>query len=175
MRPGHDPFPDRGEPAPLEIERKYLLVRAPSPERLAGFGAHAREIEQVYLRPTADAPLRRIRRSSTGGRTRFHYTEKRLVSGIVREEREKEIDLRTWQTLLAEADPARRPIRKTRHIFPYAGHELELDVFELPEGLVILEVELSDPDEAVELPAELEVVRDVSEDPDYLNWSLALR
>jgi len=31
-----------------------------------------------------------------------------------------------------------------RHVFPFAGHVLELDVFVDPPGLVLLEVELED-------------------------------
>lgn len=167
--------PTGGDSTPLEIERKYLLAEAPSAELLARFGARPRQLEQVYLRPTAGAPNRRIRRTTIGDRTRYHYTEKRTISGIVREEREGEIDARTWETLLAEADPERHPVRKTRWVFPYAGHELELDVFEDPPGIVLLEVELSRADEPVELPPELAIVRDVSEDREYLNWSLARR
>ena len=57
-------------------------------------------------------------------------TRKREIAGITREEHEEELDSAAYdRILLADADPARRAIRKVRHVFPFAGHVLELDVF----------------------------------------------
>jgi adenylate cyclase len=160
----------------FEIERKYLLERAPSPELLASLGAVATRIEQVYLTRADGSDARRVRRLDGPDGTHFRYTEKRHVRGIVREEREREIDAATFERLLAEADPSRRPIRKTRHAFPYAGEVLEVDVFEgRLAGLVLLEIELEDEDATPEIPEALGPWRDVSEDVAYLNWSLAAR
>jgi (2Fe-2S) ferredoxin len=54
---------------------------------------------------------------------------------------------------------------------------LELDVFSEPPGLVILEVELDDPEEKPQLPPSIaaRVVREVSTEPAYANHRLALR
>ena len=158
----------------LEIERKWLLAETPSPAQLRSLGARAIRIEQVYLRPTPEAPVRRVRSSVLDGRTTWTYTEKSAVSGIVREERERAIDFAEYTRLLGEADAGRHPIRKTRHVFAYAGNTLELDVFEQPAGLVVLEIEF-DRTDAPEpgLPRELRVVREVSTDPAYLNVNLA--
>jgi CYTH domain-containing protein len=138
-------------------------------------GARPVRVEQVYLVSTDDAPVRRVRLWQDGDRTSRRYTEKRLVRGIVREEREIEVDAAEYARLLAEADPERRPVRKVRHIFPYRGRTLELDVFEDPAGLVMLEVELDSEDDTPDVPPELGPYEDVSEDPRYLNWNLALR
>ena len=160
----------------LEIERKYLLPRAPSPEVLAAFGAVPVKIEQVYLTSADGVDARRVRRLDGPDGTRYRYTEKRRVRGIVREEREDEIDAATFELLLAQADPGRQPIRKTRHVFGYDGERLELDVFEGPlAGLVLLEIELDDEHVVPSVPPELGPYRDVSEDAQYLNWNLARR
>jgi len=160
----------------LEIERKYrLLDGAPPAGVLERLGARPVLVEQVYLLATDDAPVRRVRLWRDGDRTKRRYTEKRLVRGIVREEREIEVDTAEYDRLLTEADPARRPIRKVRHIFEYRDRTLELDVFEEPAGLVVLEVELEREDDAPEVPPELGPYEDVSEDPRYLNVNLALR
>ncbi len=160
----------------LEIERKYLLEHAPGPGMLASFGAVPIEIEQVYLTNPDGIDARRVRRLSSPDGITYRYTEKRRVRGIVREEREHEIDAATFERLLAEADPDRRPVRKTRHVFAYDGERLELDVFEGPlDGLVLLEIELDDEERLPEVPPELGPWRDVSEDPAYLNWNLARR
>lgn len=160
----------------FEIERKYLLERVPSPELLASFGAVSIAIEQVYLVNVEGFDARRVRRLTTADGTRYRYTEKRRVRGIVREEREHEIDEPTFRRLRAEADPARRPIAKTRHVFDYDGERLELDVFEgRLAGLVVLEIELDDEDRHPSVPPELGPYREVSDDPAYLNWNLAAR
>jgi CYTH domain-containing protein len=160
----------------LEIERKYrLLAGAPSAGVLGGLGARPVRVEQVYLVSTDDAPVRRVRLWQDGDLMKRRYTEKRLVRGIVREEHEIEVDAADYARLLAEADPTRRPIRKVRHIFPYRGRTLELDVFEDPVGLVVLEVELEHETDMPDVPPELGPYEDVSEDPRYLNWNLALR
>ncbi|MDA8203642.1 MAG: hypothetical protein M0Z49_12935 [Chloroflexi bacterium] len=158
----------------LEIERKWLLAEPPTEADLAALGAQPIRIEQVYLRPTPSAPVRRIRRSVRGDRTECTYTEKAALAGIVREERERTIDPGEYAQLLAEADADRRPIRKTRHVFPYAGNTLELDVFEQPPGLVLLEIEF-DREDAPEpaLPPQLRVAREVTTDAAYYNVNLA--
>ncbi len=160
----------------LEIERKYVLERCPAPEVLASFGAVAVRIEQTYLARRDGEAARRVRRLLGPDGSRFLYTEKRRLRGIVREEREREIDRLTYERLLGEADPERLPIRKTRHTFEFRGERLELDVFEgRLDGLVLLEVELDDEHRIPALPDELGPYRDVSEDPAYLNWNLAAR
>ncbi len=160
----------------LEIERKYLLDGALSEAALAALGARARRIEQVYLR-SSDDWVRRVRRVESDGHARYVLTRKRDRSGIVREEIEVDLSPEEYGRLMAEADPARRVIRKVRHVIPYRRWTLELDVFSEPPGLVLLEVELDDPDEVPELPPSVaaRVVREVSTEPAYANYQLALR
>jgi CYTH domain-containing protein len=160
----------------LEIERKYLLDGAPSEAELATLGARAKGIEQVYLLPVDDW-VRRVRRIESDGRTRHVLTRKRDRSGIVREELEVDLAPEEYGRIMAEADPARRIIRKVRHVFPYGRWTLELDVFSEPPGLVLLEVELDDAADVPDLPPSIaaRVIREVSTEPAYANYSLALR
>jgi CYTH domain-containing protein len=160
----------------LEIERKYLMAAAPSAEELAALEARATRIEQVYLR-SSDEWVRRVRRIEIHGHSRYVLTRKRERAGIVREEIEADLSPEEYGRLVADADPARRVIRKVRHIIPFARWTLELDVFSEPPGLVLLEVELDDADEVPELPPEIAalVVREVSTEPAYTNHQLALR
>jgi CYTH domain-containing protein len=160
----------------LEIERKYLLARAPAGAELAALGARPVLIEQAYLR-LEDDWVRRVRRSESGGTVRYVLTRKRELSGIVRQELETSLTAEEYGRLLADADPARRVIRKTRHVIPYGPWTLELDVFSEPPGLVLLEVELDDATDVPELPPVIGalVVREVSTESAYLNHNLALR
>lgn len=163
-------------PAGMEIERKYLLSSAPSDAELADLGARPRRIEQVYLRSRAGW-VRRVRRVEDEGRTRYVATRKREIAGIVREEHEEELDAAAYGRSLALADPTRRAIRKVRHVFPFAGHVLELDVFVEPPDLVLLEVELEDASDVPVLPPVIlaRLVREVSLESAYMNHEIARR
>jgi len=158
-----------------EIERKYLLDGVPSEADLAALDARPTRIEQVYLTST-DEWIRRARRIESRGRSRYVLTRKR-GAGIVRDEIESDLSVGEYGRLVAGADPARRPIRKVRHVIRYRRWTLELDVFDEPPGLVLLEVELDDPEDRPELPPPIaaRVVREVSTDPAYANHRLALR
>lgn len=158
----------------IEIERKYRLREAPAAEVLAAHGAVAKRIEQVYL---AGAPAnRRLRRTELpDGEVRLVVTEKRRLADFTFHERERALDEDEYRRLLAEADPAKAPIRKTRHVVPHGVQALEIDVFEAPAGLVMLEVELRSADEPVALPSWLGEWREVTGDRRYLNTNLARR
>ena len=164
-----------GNETGLEIERKYLLAAAPAASDLAGLGAREVRIEQAYLRAEDDW-VRRVRRTDHGGTVRHVFTRKRDVAGIVREELETDLTADDYGRLMADADPARRVIRKTRHVFTSGRWTFELDVFSEPPGLVLLEVELEDAADVPELPPGIAalVVREVSTEAAYLNHSLAL-
>lgn len=117
-----------------------------------------------------------MRRSLADGVARHVLTRKRDRSGIVREEIEVDVSADEYARLAAEADPARRVIRQVRHVIPNGCWTLELDIFSDPPGLVLLEVELDRPKEVPELPSTIatRVVREVSTEPAYANYRLAL-
>jgi len=158
----------------IEIERKYRLRAAPSASALAAHGAVAKRIEQVYL--TGAPANRRLRRTELpDGEIRLVVTEKRRLADFTFHERERSLDEGEYERLLGQADPAKAPIRKTRHVVPHGAQALEIDVFESPVGLVLLEVELRSADEPVTLPSWLGEWREVTGDRRYLNTNLARR
>ena len=149
---------------------------APAASDLAALGAREVRLEQVYLR-AEDEWVRRVRRMDRGGTVRYVFTRKRDVAGMVREELETDVTADEYDRLLADADPARRVIRKTRHVFASGRWTLELDVFDEPPDLVLLEVELDDAADVPELPPAIAalVVREVSTEAAYTNHELARR
>ena len=165
-----------GRETGLEIERKYLLSSAPAASDLAALGALDVRIEQAYLRADGEW-VRRVRRTDRGGIVRHVFTRKRDVAGIVRQELEDDLAADEYARLLADADPARRVIRKTRHVFVSGGWTYELDVFDEPPGLVLLEVELDDAADVPEPPPGIAalIVREVSTESAYTNHELARR
>jgi adenylate cyclase len=156
----------------IEIERKYRLLAAPDEDVLRAHGAVARQLEQVYL--AGDPPGRRVRRTTYADSSiEYRLTRKERLRDFAFREEESVITSAEFEALLAQADPGRRRIRKTRHVVPHGAQQLEIDVFDEPVGLVLLEVELDSDDEPVELPEWLGTWVDVTGDPTYLNANLA--
>ncbi len=161
--------PSEGEP--LEIERKYL-IRRPDRAELERRSVRRIEITQTYLTRGPAGETRRVRRSRDGAE-RWFYTEKLRQSDLVRVEREREISPEEAARLLLQADRERRPIQKERWCVSWDGHTLEIDLFPFWEDRAYCEVELRSPEDRVELPAWLSVIREVTDDPRYTNSALA--
>ena len=162
-----------GEPAPMEIERKYLISRPderalesrPSCERV--------DIVQTYLRSEDPAEERRIRRRGSRGSYVYFMTRKRKAGGIRRVEIEERLSRREYIALLAEADPDYRPIRKERYCLSENGLYYEIDVYPEWKDKALMEVELHSEGQAIVFPEGIDVIREVTEDPAYSNHALA--
>lgn len=162
----------------IETERKYL-IRCPDLAHLRTLpGCRVMDMVQTYLDRRPDAPQteRRVRSITENGVTTYVYTEKSPRAYLSRFENEREVTREEYDCLRREAHSE---LVKTRYAFPFAGHVMEIDVYppeiggEVFEGYAILEVEMNDPDEAVEFPEFLEIVREVTDDKRYHNKTLA--
>lgn len=163
-----------GEPEPLEIEKKYL-VRKPSEEEILALGYTSKtNIIQTYLHQKGNAERRVRQRGTKESGYTFYYTEKvDVTSGHgQRIEREKKITQREYLNYLMDADTSFHQISKERYCFIHENRYFELDVFPFSKEYAILEVELNDEIEKVTLP-NLEMIREVTEDKRYRNYSLA--
>lgn len=148
----------------VEIERKFLVRNR---DWFARIYSSAR-IRQGYLVNERQVSVR-VR--SIGNEA--WLTIKGSTRGLSRPEFEYQIPRADGEQILANL--CQRPlIEKTRYWLHHGQHTWEIDVFEGDNaGLVIAEVELSDPAEEVDLPAW--VGAEVSDDPRYLNASLVRR
>ena len=155
---------------PYEIERKFL-IRRPDERELARLGEGTR-ITQTYLR-CEDGVTERVRMRGREGAWVYTHTVKRRITDIRRVELEREISREEYLRLLERADPERRPIEKTRYCIPYAGQLLEIDLFPFWDDRAYLEIELKDESQSLSLPPELEIIREVTDDPRYTNSALA--
>lgn len=144
----------------IEIERKFLVQG--DGWRALGTGVSYR---QGYIMSSQGKTVR-VRRAGDRG----YLTIKGGTQGISRHEFEYEIPLSDAEELLEMCD---RPlIEKTR--YKILHHELVWEVDEFwgdNEGLIIAEVELTDPDQPLHLPAWVD--REVSSDRRYFNAALA--
>ena len=143
----------------IEIERKWLLKELPE----VTFDATI-QIEQYYK-----DWLRYRKQVQSGVVDTFYCIKKeKLQPGVNRE---------TWQDCTKEDyffnyPHDEKPIKKTRYVLEYEGHNLEIDTFE--DGLVMMEIEVKSLSEPIQIPQIIhaQIEREVTGYPDYSNYQL---
>ena len=153
----------------LEIERKYL-IRIPDATLLSSLPSS--RIEQIYIL-TAESRRERIRCRETNGKKIFTHTAKKRLSDLTRIEIENEISAEEYRVLSLMKDPDRSVIRKTRYLYEYRKQVFEIDVFPFWDDRALMEIELSSEDQAILLPPDIAVVRDVTSEKSYTNAAIA--
>ena len=162
-----------GEPAPMEIERKFL-IRRPDPDALARRpNCRMVDIVQTYLKPDDGADEVRIRQRGADGSYIYFKTRKRRVAGARRVEVEERLTERQYLTLLTRADPSCRPICKQRFCLTENGLYYEIDLYPDWPDQAILEIELRDEAQPIVFPEDIEVIREVTGEEAYTNHALA--
>ena len=144
----------------LEIERKFRIKMPPKAWLRSRENLSVTGLVQCYLtaRPGWERRVRQATNALTG-EVRCTLTE---------------ISPSEYEALLGEMQPGTPPLYKVRWAFPYKGHTIEIDCYPFWENEAILEVELSAPDEPIALPPEIEVLAEVTDDPNLKNRALAL-
>lgn len=151
--------------AGVEIERKYLLRRLP-PEAKA---AQSMVIDQGYL--PGSTLIERLRRVETADGAHHDRTVK-SGAGLVRTELTEPCTPELFAVLWPLTEGKR--LRKRRYRLVDTGHVWEIDEF-LDRRLMLAEIELTSAREEVAIPGWLApcVVREVTDDAEYLNYTLA--
>ena len=163
-----------GEPEPLEIERKFL-IEYPDVKWLESMPSCRKvDIIQTYLTAREGDEVR-VRQRGENGSYVYIKTRKRRISDTARIEVEQRLSQDEYLRLLMEADPARRPIRKTRYCLTYDSQYFEIDLFPFWQDRAILELELSDERQEIRFPKELKLIGEVTDDEAYSNARLASR
>ena len=145
---------------PVEIERKFLVMDDGWRGDISG-----QRFCQGYLARSEGVTVR-VRRAGP----RAYLTIKGEPNGMVRLEFEYEVPVDDAEAML-EALCARPLIEKTRFLVRYEGLVWHVDEFTGDNaGLVLAEVELERPDQAVPLPPW--VGQEVTHDPRYRNSRL---
>lgn len=149
----------------LEIERKFLLSGLPA----ARPPGEVLDVEQGWL--PGERLQERVRRVRRGDEVGCWRTLK-AGRGLTRVEIEEPCPPALFASLWPLTAGLR--VHKRRHLVPDGTHVWELDEF-LDRDLVLAEVELASADEVVTLPGWLApfVVRDVTEEEEYVNRNLA--
>lgn len=159
-----------GDPVPIEIERKYL-VQMPDLSKMPNF--EVVNILQTYLTTNDNTVERRIRQRGIQGSYSYYFTEKQEISAMKRVERERRISQNEYLNLLTEADTTLRQIAKKRICFIYKNQYFELDMYEFLKDKAILEIELTTECTSVDIPDFIKVIKEVTDDEAYRNYSIA--
>ena len=161
-----------GEPEPYEIERKFL-IEYPDLDVLSHLpNCEKVEIIQTYLKSYNDEEIR-IRQRGAESNYIYYETRKKNISGLKRIEVERRLSKDEYLERLMDADPEMRPIRKDRYCFSDGNQYFEIDIFPFWQDKAILEIELSDPEEEIRFPDAVKVIREVTDEEEYKNYSLA--
>jgi len=162
-----------GEPKPFEIERKFI-IEYPNIDMLESLpNCQMVDIIQTYLiSPDTESELR-IRQRGCDGNYIYIKTEKRKISDVKRVEVEKRLNKSEYLSLLMNADTALRQIRKTRYCLMFDRQYFEIDVYPFWKKQAIVEIELTEERDKISFPDFLTVIREVTEDEQYKNHSLA--
>ncbi|MBQ3330676.1 MAG: AAA family ATPase [Ruminococcus sp.] len=161
-----------GEPEPFEIERKYL-IEYPDIKRLETLpNCEKVEIIQTYLISGQDEEVR-IRQRGVNGHYIYFETRKKKISELKRVEVERRLTKDQYLQRLMDADTDRRPIRKDRYCLSDGSQYFEIDVYPFWNDKAIMEIELSNAEEEIRFPKMIMVIREVTDDDQYKNSSLA--
>lgn len=161
-----------GEPEPFEIERKFL-IEYPDLATLNSLANCQRiEIIQTYLKSSGNEEVR-VRQRGENGHYIYFKTTKRTVSGVKRVEIERRLSKDEYLTLLMNADTSKRQIRKDRYCLTYENQYFEIDVYPFWNDKAIAEIELSDENAEIKFPDFIKVIKEVTDDVEYKNASLA--
>ena len=152
----------------IEIERKFLIEMPDINFLMSLDGCAITKIFQTYTSNNI-----RIRKCIKDNKESYIKTIKRKISDMSRIEEESEITKEEYTALLAFADQGRKTLPKTRYAIPYNNKVLEIDIFPFWRKQAFLEIELESENEEFSLPDFINVIKEVTFESQYKNYSLA--
>ena len=160
-----------GLPQPVRDERIFRVeIVGEIPE------CSESEITQTYLVSEPGSEIRLRRREFSGGKVvNVHRTKKR-VSDTEIIETVRQVDNNLYEQMLHQADPYRATIKKKRQSFIWKGRFFQIDTFHSPvNDLVTMETKGIAEQESIIFPPFIKVLEDVTHNPRYLNYNIALK
>lgn len=161
-----------GEPAPYEIERKFLIDFPPIDKLEKMENCSKVEIVQTYLESKNGEEVR-IRQRGQNGEFIYTKTTKIKVSDVKRLETETRISEQEYLNLMTCSDTAKTQIRKTRYCLLYKNQYFEIDVYPFWKNKAIMEIELQKENQEVDFPKFIKIEKEVTGINEYYNAELA--
>lgn len=139
------------------------------------------DVVHHYLQTNCKGIQSRLRKRGRFGRTTYTCTVRRPERKGQIVEVKSTLSRKEYENLLNHADPRHYPVFKTRRCFLYNNQQYQLDIYRDPchprcKGLMLLETfTTSDDVITTSLPPFLKVYKDVTGDPAFSMYNLALR
>ena len=156
----------------IETEKKYIIRMPDIAELEAEAGYQKSEITQTYF-SSLSGVTHRVRKRVFPEKTVCTETKKTRISKMSVIEDERELTEAEYEALLSTLEVI-GSLSKTRHIFLFGGHTIEVDVYPSWSKSCILEVELAGETEELTLPSYIEVLEDVTGSRKYSNHNMSL-
>lgn len=157
---------------PVEIERKYVIVKPEESVLSALDGYAVSEIEQTYL-DSEERVTHRVRKRRYADRTVCTETKKVRIDRMSVFEDEREISEEEYLELLELKKAGTVTLRKTRRVFEYKGQLFEVDTYPEWHHTAIMETELPSRETVVEFPDFIKVVAEVTGEKKYSNAAMS--
>lgn len=143
----------------------------PDIDRLEDEAFNRIEVFQTYLTSKEDGHTKRVRLEINNGERKYIYTHKSDIDAFLRYEDEKEITDKEYLAMLDNAITS--TLNKIRYYIKYNDYVLEIDIYPFWDKQAILEIEDLSEDDEFTLPKYISVIREVSKDKRFSNFSLA--
>lgn len=173
-----------GDPVPIKHQKKYLIKNPSSSLLTYNLPIEKVDITQSYLHSSKKSE-RKIRQVGKNGNFFYYYSEKTYISGSGFLKCERRITDREYLSYISEIDPLICTIKKQRLFFVYQNQYFTIDTFSLSPNTsatnsftfwpdqAILEIDLTSENSIIEIPEFIEVIKDVTDCPDYRNYYIA--
>ncbi|XP_020815541.1 TRPL translocation defect protein 14 isoform X2 [Drosophila serrata] len=160
---------------------KYLVAALPADSEFPPFQDF--EVVHHYLQSAGPKVQARLRKRGQKNHWSYIHTQRRPnVHGQTRIEVKTQLTHRDYMNLLAQRDDAHFTIYKKRRCFLINNQYFQLDIYKEPghprcKGLVLLETYSSLTGDALKncMPKFLNIVKEVTGDPDYSMFNLSLK
>ncbi|XP_034477959.1 TRPL translocation defect protein 14 isoform X2 [Drosophila innubila] len=160
---------------------KYLIAMLPPDSEFPPFADF--DVVHHYLQSAGPKVQARLRKRGQKNHWSYIHTQRRPnVHGQARIEVKTQLTHRDYMNLLAQRDDAHFTIYKKRRCFLINNQYFQLDIYREPghprcKGLVLLETYSSLTGEALKncMPKFLNIVKEVTGDPDYSMYNLSLK
>ena len=163
-----------GERVPDLSKHKYLIAMPDASLLEEKYHANAIEMMQTYLVSSNPNVERRIRQHKNRKDYLYFYTEKRRREDGSQWVTERPISEKEYIAYLMECDAALHPVIKKKYRFSHLEHRVEIDIYPFSEDKAILFIYGAKDDKPVP-PEDVEILKDVTGDPEYKNRCLAQR
>ena len=155
----------------IRYQKKYLIdLNNQVYQFLKDIKANAIDIEQTYLQSEQEYYERRLRKRTLNEESTYYLTvQKKVGQGLSKIVTDKKLTEKEYLRLLDY--PIAGVITKKRYTFIYQKQYFKLDI--INNELALLEVNPISTKSQITLPAELNIIREVTEERDYDNVTLA--